>query len=194
MAKTRPQGTAVATPPAARPRDVGSAFAPRPPLCFCLVAVGPRALKKQRGLSDEGNFYLGMARPGWKVNFRLTGWAAGSPKNLSGGREEAAGGCDPSSGASSGPRCLPEATRSTATPCMRKMSLFQLIIGTPTRTDYLKCINGRPEECFIIEVIAVFSRLTFAGGVHWNHHRLSYLWEKFYLSEASDICEHRRPW
>lgn len=92
----------------------------------------PEPWKKQRGLSDEGDLYLGMARPGWKVNFRLTGWAAGSPKNPRGGREEAACGCDPSSGASSGPRCLPEAMRSTATPCMRKVSLFQLIIGMPT--------------------------------------------------------------
>jgi len=42
-----------------------------------------------------------------------------------------------------------------------------------------------PEECFIIELIAIFSRLAFVSGVDWNQHQLFYLWEKF--SEASNI-------
>lgn len=62
------------------------------------------------------------------------------------------------------------------------------------RANCLKCINGSTEECFIIEVIAVFSRLTFVSGVDWNHGWLSYLRGKFYLSQASDIHERSRCW
>lgn len=89
--------------------------------------------------------------------------------------------CNPSAGVTSARRNLPDVLRSGGTPRRREGLRFQLVIGT----NCLKCINATPEECFIIEVIAVFSRLTFVSGVDWNHRWLSYLWEKFYLSEAS---------
>lgn len=47
-------------------------------------------------------------------------------------------------------------------------------------TNRLECTNGSTEECFIIQVIAVFSRFTFGSGGDWNHHWLSYLGRKFF--------------
>lgn len=44
--------------PAAQRWDVGSAFTVRPPLSFCLLAVDPWVLKKQRDLSDREIFTI----------------------------------------------------------------------------------------------------------------------------------------
>ena len=77
--------------------------------------------------------------------------------------------CNPSLGMSSGCHSLPEVMHSVGTPCMREVLHFQLVIGTQhaqtIKCINFMCINAMPEGCFIIEVIAVFSRLTFVSGV-----------------------------
>lgn len=50
-------------------------------------------------------------------------------------------------------------------------SLSEESVPSPARywhtphTNCLECVNGSTEGCFVIEVIAVFSRLTFVSGV-----------------------------
>lgn len=52
--------------PAAQPAGIGSAFTAHPPLCFCLLAVDPRALKKIEGFIRRGK---SLPTDAWKVNF-----------------------------------------------------------------------------------------------------------------------------
>lgn len=102
--------------------------------------------------------------------------------------------CNPSSGMSRG-CALPSWRDALHWDSLREKSVrFSARCWHSTYTNYLKYINAMPEECFVIAVIAVFSKLTFVTGVDRNHCRLSYLWEKFYLSEAPDIHEHSRCW
>lgn len=139
---------------AAQGWDGGSGVTLPPPLHFCLVAVDPQVLQNIEG----------FIRVLWISRVRrpsARSIARGGGRQLFEEQLQQPGGiCRPSAGTL---RAVAPSRRDC--PHWDSCVTFAACYCRTTRTNCLKCINAAPEECFIIEVIAVFSRLMLASGV-----------------------------